>query len=568
MRTLAVGALLAGVLVVVGSRSPELAPSAQDQAAFAVAANVTPAPSHDIAPATLNEVVARYCIVCHNDQLMTGNVSFQGLDVERAQEHAPVAERMIRKLRAGMMPPPGMPRPGGDTLDVLVATLEAKVDEAARTTPNLGARRFQRLSRSEYERVVRDLLGIEVDAGKWLPPDVMMASFDNMAATQGLSTTLLDSFLRAASDVSRMALGDPSAVSLSVKYANPVEVSQHAWDHIDGTPFGTRGGMVVTHTFPADGEYVFSFETALGGGNQTSMEDMVVTVDGEIVATVMLANNNESASPGSNRDSYGLLRTVPIFVTAGQHEISASFVNLIEGTYEDRFEPNAWSWSGTQGSDYGLTGLTHLTAIMVTGPSAVAGIAETPARARVFTCHPTQASQQRACAASITRNLLERAYRRAITDDDIADLMVLYDESIAEEGFEIAVRTVLQGILASPEFVFRFEREPENLQPGQPYRLSDMDLATRLSFFLWATAPDEELLELAEAGRLSDPQVLDRRFAIRDPGYALPAPVAAASGRRQGLAREVPLPGLLGAAGRGVGEGVRDALPASRARGP
>ena len=506
MRTLAVGAVLAGVLVVAGSRSTDPLHSVPDEATLAVAARtpVTPAPSQDVAPATLNEVVQRYCVVCHNDQLMTGNVSFQALDVERAAENPSVAERMIRKLRAGMMPPPGMPRPGGDTLQVLVETLEARVDAAARSAPNLGERRFTRLTREEYERVVKDLLDLDVDAARWLPTDVKVGVFDNTAAAQTLSTTLLDSFLRAASEVSRMAVGDPSAVSVSTKYKNRVEVSQHPWDHVEGTPFGTRGGMVVEHVFPADGKYVFQIETALGGGNQTSMEDVVVTVDGEQVALVMMENNAGNAIPA--------VRTEPIEVTAGQHQVAAAFVNLIEGPYEDRFQPTAWSWAGTQGNDYGITGLTHLTELIITGPEAVEGISDTPARQRIFTCHPASGAQeQRACAESITRNLAGKAYRRAVSDTDVSDLMALYDATAPDEGFEIGVRTVLQGILASPEFVFRFERQPENVQPGQAYRLSDVDLATRLAFFLWASTPDDELTQAAQAGRLSNPQVLEQQ---------------------------------------------------------
>jgi hypothetical protein len=418
---------------------------------------------------------------------------------------------MIRKLRAGMMPPPGAPRPSADTLEALVTTLETRVDEAARNAPNLGERRFTRLTRAEYQRVVKDLLDLDVDAGRWLPPDVLVGTFDNTAAAQALSTTLLDSFLRAASEVSRMAVGDPSAVSVSAKYKNPVEVSQHAWDHIEGTPFGTRGGLVVKHVFPADGKYVFQIETALGGGNQTSMEDVVVTVDGEQVALVMMENNAGNTVP--------TVRTEPIEVSAGQHEIAAAFVNLIEGPYEDRFQPTAWSWAGTQGNDYGITGLTHLTELIVTGPQAVEGVSESSSRSKVFSCHPTAPAQQRACAESITRDLVARAYRRTATADDVADLMTLYDATAPEEGFEIGVRTVLQGILASPEFVFRFEREPENAQPGQAYRLNDVDLATRLSFFLWATAPDEQLMELAQAGRLSDERVLEQQVQrmLRDP---------------------------------------------------
>jgi hypothetical protein len=483
-------------------------------------------PAHDLPAATLTEVVRQYCVVCHNDQMMTGNVSFQTLDVERAAEFAPVAERMIRKLRAGMMPPPGAPRPSPDTLLALVETLERKVDEAAKLSPNLGERRFTRITTAEYERIVKDLLDLEVDATRWLPTDVKVGVFDNTAAGQALSTTVLESFLRAAGEVSRMAIGDPEAVAYSTKYVNPVEVSQHPWDHVEGTPFGTRGGIVVTHTFPVDGEYVFQVEKALGVGNQASMEDIDISIDGQNVALIMLPHGGSSGrqgggfggGDGEGRGGGGI-RTEPIFVTAGQHQVSAAWVNLIEGPYEDRFQPTAWSWAGTQGNDYGITGLAHLTELIVTGPVKSSGISDTPSRQRVFTCRPASSPQERSCAESIIKNLASKAYRRPATAEETADLLALYDATAADEGFEVGVRTTLQAILASPQFIFRFELQPAEVEPGQSYKLSGVDLATRLSFFLWAAAPDQELLQLGQSGRLLDRRVLEQQVQrlLKDP---------------------------------------------------
>jgi hypothetical protein len=290
MRTLAFGVVVAGAWLVVSGGPVDLSSTSTAvpvDPPHAVAARATP-PDHAIPPATLTEVVRTYCVVCHNDQMMTGNVSLQTMDVERAAEQPQIAERMIRKLRAGMMPPPGAARPSPDTLLALVETLETKVDAAAKAAPNLGERRFTRITTAEYERVVKDLLDLEVDARRWLPTDVKVGVFDNTAAGQALSTTVLESFLRAAGEVSRMAIGDPEAVSYSTKYVNPVEVSQHPWDHVEGTPFGTRGGIVVTHTFPVDGEYVFHVEKALGQGNETPMEDIDISIDGQNVALLML----------------------------------------------------------------------------------------------------------------------------------------------------------------------------------------------------------------------------------------------------------------------------------------
>ena len=505
MRTFTLGAALAGAWLVVGQGPADSAPPPPGrQVVLAAPAALTPPAPPSSAPidaATLTEVVRQYCVGCHNDALLTGNISLQAFDVETAAEQAESAERMIRKLRAGMMPPPGMPRPGGDTLEVLVETLESTVDAAASAAPTVGVRRFQRLSQAEYERVIRDLLDLEVDAGKWLPPDVLVGSFDNMSAAQALSTTLLDSYLRAATEVSRLAMGNPDVLSSTIKHKNPFEASQHAWDHVEGAPFGTRGGMVVTHDFPADGEYVFQVVTTFGSGNATADEDIDISIDGEPVALLMLEHNAGTTVPA--------IQTEPIFVRAGQHVVSAAFVNLIEGPYEDRFSPAEWSLAGTAGSQFGVTALTHLDELLITGPANVTGVSETASRQRILTCRPSSPAEERPCAERILGELATRAYRRPVEADDLADLMAFYDQAAAEDGFEIGVRAGLQAILVAPEFLFRLEREPEGARPGEGYLLGGRDLASRLSFFLWASVPDEELLGLAESGRLTDPAVLE-----------------------------------------------------------
>src|SRR5688572_1608699 len=487
MRALALGVVAAGIsLVLITPPADVASPDLPTASVYAAPATLS-APAAPVTDATLTEVVQRYCVVCHNDGMMTGNVSLQSFDVERAAEKAQTAERMIRKLRAGMMPPPGQPRPGGDTLVMLVETLEAKVDEAARANPNLGERRFTRLTREEYSRVIRDILDLEIDASQWLPPDVFVGTFDNTANGQPLNTTVLDAFLRAASEVSRLAIGNPNAASVSTKYINPAEVSQHAWDRLEGAPFGTRGGIVVTHNFPTDGDYVFQIETY--AGDKMFEEDLDISIDGEPVALVMLEHTGSGL--------VGTVKTEPIHVKAGQHRVSAAFVSQVDGMYEDRFSAPKWSSSGNQGGQYGITGLTHLGELMVTGPINPTGVSETASRQRIFSCRPTAASQERACAERIIRDLAPKFYRRPITNDDVADLMRFYDEGATAEGFDVGVRTALQAILASPEFIFRFEREPEGTTPGQGYRLSDIDFATRLSFFLWGSAPDQQLLDLA-----------------------------------------------------------------------
>ena len=286
MKILALGVLFAGMGLVVANPGDTL-PSPAAGAVYAAAAAPEGAAERldNEAP---TDVVQRYCVVCHNDQLMTGNLSLQAFDVERASDEAETAERMIRKLRAGLMPPPGVPRPGGDTLRTLAETLESTVDEAARAAPKLGERRFQRVNRAEYGRLVHELLALEVDASKWLPVDLLMGSFDNQSAAQPFSATLLQAFVTAGSEVARMAVGVPEAVSVTTKLLHQVRASQHAWTRLEGAPYGTRGGMVVTVTFPADGEYVFEIFTGQGVSNTVAIEDIDISVDGEPLAFAML----------------------------------------------------------------------------------------------------------------------------------------------------------------------------------------------------------------------------------------------------------------------------------------
>ncbi len=488
-----------------GDRAPGPAPTA-------------PLPEYDVAAladtADLTAVVQRYCARCHNDRLLRGNLILEEFDVDAAHERAPTAEKMIRKLRAGMMPPPGQRRPSPDTLLALVETLEMVVDRDAALDRNPGSRRFQRLNRAEYERVIRDLLDLEIDASRWLPADTYLGAFDNMSDAQGLSTTLLEAYLRAATEVSRIAVGNPAALSKTAKYTNPIDVSQHAWDHIEGTPYGTRGGMVVTHDFPVDGEYVVSVETLFGQG--TGFQDVDISIDGEGVALLGLEHGGRSTVP---------IRTEPIFVRAGQRQVAAAFVRTIEGPYEDRLKTPGWSFVGGEDSqawaNYGITALPHLSDLMITGPRRSTGVSETASRQKVFHCHPgrseasgtgasgASAPEARACAESIVTRLAREAYRRPVTEDDLAGPMAFYDGAAAEDGFEIGVRTALQAILANPSFIFRLEQAPPAVAPGESYPIADVDLASRLSFFLWAASPDDELLTLAAEGGLSDPAVLE-----------------------------------------------------------
>ena len=450
---------------------------------------------------SLNDVIQNTCVRCHNERRLSGNLSLVGFDAVEADQNAEIAERMIRKLRAGMMPPVGARRPWGDTLQTVVEELERVVDAAASRNPNPGGRTFQRLNRAEYEQAVRDLLLLKVDASEWLQNDQMSANFDNIADVQSLSATLLESYLNAASEISRWAVGNRSAPAVDQVYKLPEYISQHPWDHVEGAPYGTRGGMVIDHVFPADAEYVFAM--TFNGGRNARLEDVDVSIDGERVA---LLHYKRSGAGADGRGGSGV-RTEPIMLRAGQHKVSAAVIRRGDGPYEDLLRPHEWSLAGGGSGGNGITSLPHLRDLIVSGPYNTTGVSETATRSKIFSCRPTVPSEELSCAREIVSRLGSEAYRRPLSDNDISGLMNFYAAGSARGGFEGGVRRALEAILASPHFVFRFEREPENKDPGETYRLADVDLASRLSFFLWGMPPDAELLEIAAEGKLSDKEL-------------------------------------------------------------
>ena len=513
MRSPAVpAALLAAGLAVAGGAGGA---AAQEPAPTPPAA----APDHD----ALNGVVQTYCRRCHNDRMLTGNFSLDGFDVGVAgsrTESVVRAEKMIRKLRADMMPPPGMRRPPAETLTALVETLESVVDEAASADPNPGYRTFQRLNRHEYEQAVHDLLALDVDAGDYLPLDTMSANFDNIADVQLLSATLLDGYLRAAAEVSQLAVGNPNAAPKQTTYAKSRAYSQ--WDQVEGAPYGTRGGFSVVHNFPADGDYIFRMafqHTTTGGlsGSTIRNEQIEISIDGEPAALLAMDQWLRTSDP----NGVNLEVEAPIFVRAGPRRVSAVFVRQFEGPVEDVLAPHEWSIVDTEIGDlgYGITALPHMRDLVIDGPYDVTGVSETPSRRKIFSCRPTSPDTERACAEEIVARLGAQAYRRPLTDADLADLMAFYEAGLAEGGWETGVRTALQATLASPDFLFRIERPAGPVAPGKNYRVSDVALASRLAFFLWGGPPDEALLARAAAGALSDPEVLEveTRRMLADP---------------------------------------------------
>ena len=540
-----------------------------------------------IFPRSYNEVIQQYCVRCHIDRRLLGNMSLERFDAADAPADAELAERMIRKLRAGLMPPPGARRPDDAALTALAVSLEEQLDAAATANPNPGRRTFQRLNRAEYRASIRDLLDLEIDPGAYLPLDTRSANFDNIADAQLLSATLTDSYLRAAAEISRLAVGDPHITPTESTY----RVSR--WDsqteRVEGAPYGTRGGVSVLHNFPADGYYGFraSFhhETtgALFGNGRNALhtrdgepELLEISIDGEPVAVLEVNRWMHASDPdGVN------IRSERVFVRAGPRQVSAAFIRRSEGPLQDLISPHDWSLASTSiAGSYGFTALPHLRDLAVGGPHEVVGVSETPSRARVFSCRPGQGGQAdaavggnageggaireagrtgrsvdagingagaadaRACAREIIVRLGTQAYRRPLTEDDIAGLLGLYDAGAASGDFEGGVRTALEGILASPHFVFRFE-EPggEGGEGDGGYLVGGLDLATRLSFFLWGSGPDTELMAAAQAGKLADPAGIEaqaRRMLADDRSRALSTRFAAQWLRLQDLEKIQP----------------------------
>ena len=487
---------------------------ASSKAAAPTAPQKAPAPTPVSAHASTsaadhNAVIKRYCVTCHTEARKPGGLSLASFDVAHAAENAEVAERVIRKLQAGMMPPPGMPRPDAATQQAILTSLETTIDSAASAKPNPGGRTFQRLNRPEYVSAVHDLLALDVDAGNWLPLDSKSANFDNIADAQVLSPTLIEAYLNAAAAISRMAIGDRQAPTVDSTYTNPGYVSQHPWDHVEGAPYGTRGGLVVDHVFPADAEYVFEID--LVSGSNARFEDIDVSINGERVALV-----EYEPGPAGGADGRGAvpMRTEPILVKAGQHKVAAAFVRKLDGPYEDLIRPHDWSFAGGGSGGPGITTLPHVRDLVIKGPYRTTGISETPSRQRIFSCRPTVAAEERPCARQIVSRLGAEAYRRPLSAGEIDRLMPFYDKGAGKGGaggFEGGIRTALEAILASPHFIFRLERQPDSVRPGSSYRLADVDLASRLSFFLWGQPPDQELTALASQGKLTAPGALEKQ---------------------------------------------------------
>jgi hypothetical protein len=486
--------------------------------ALAVAHKVA-APQAAAPAAPQPDLTKQYCVGCHSEKGKAGGLSLVSFDPAHADQTADVSEKIIRKLRLGMMPPPGMRRPDEAALSQFATSLEAKVDAAAALRPNPGRRGFQRLNRAEYTHSVRDLLDLDIDVNAFLPPDTMSAGYDNIADVQTFSATLMEGYLRAAARISTLAVGDRNASPSEFTVKVPRTESQMR--HVEGTPWGTRGGLALDYTFPADGDY--SFRVMLHGtptgqlfGSVASRSEQIdLSINGERVALM------DVDWKISETDKNGLnLLTPRIHVKAGPQHIAAAFIQKFDGVVDDLVSPIDYTLADTEyGDNAGITILPHVRDFSITGPYKVTGVSDTPSRRKVFICRPTSPADEIPCARKILANLAGEAYRRAANNEDVESLMEFYGDARKGHDFEAGIKAALQALLASPKFVFRFESTPTLAKAGQTYRVSDSDLASRLSFFIWNTVPDAELVKLAAAGTLHTPAVLDKqvRRMLADP---------------------------------------------------
>jgi len=466
------------------------------QAAFAQDSSADPE------VAKYRAMLNQYCVACHTPEGIADRTGlyFREVDLGKMAEHPERTETIIRKLRAGLMPPYPFPRPDEELYENFIAWMEGEIDTTAETY--LPAPGLHRLNRTEYTNAIRDLLSLNIDASTFLPPDDSSHGFDNMAGTLTSSPALMEAYLSAAGKISRLAIGTETAPTLAV-FDVPVDTSQNS--HIQGLPFGTRGGMLIEHEFPADGEYVFTVKGMTGYftrvlGNVKG-EQLEVTIDGERV--YLYDWDNEIGNKEGNGG-----RTPAIPIKAGFHRVGVTFIatsDLPDTGLNKSFQRTM----NSPGAISGYTFYPHVGQVFIEGPYNGSAAKDTRSRNKIFECYPANADQEAGCARQIIDTLVTKAYRRNAEDDDIKAVMAFYQAGREEGGtFDYGVEAAIQRILVDPEFIYRSEIEPAQVAEGESYRIGDLELASRLSFFIWSSIPDEELLSLASENRLSDPQVM------------------------------------------------------------
>jgi mono/diheme cytochrome c family protein len=481
------------------------------------------------------DLVTKYCVTCHNERLKTANLLLDKADAELVSNSPETWEKVVVKLRSRAMPPAGRRRPDSATYDAAAGWLETELDRASVAYPNPGRPAdLHRLNRTEYANAVRDLLGLEIDAASMLPPDAQAYGFDTNADALSVEPALLDRYLAAAARIARLAIGDPTLRPTFERYtAVRGNSNEQTWlwqtDRLsEDFPLGSRGGIAARHYFPVDGEYIFKVRLArtyadvIRGLNVPN--EIEIRVDGTRVGTFRLGGGSELAAaegsdPADAKNPPGdadevLQARVPL--KAGLRQVVATIVK------SDRVKPEGLGpdripiWS----REYDVPSVPlFISSLLIGGPYNVQVPRDSPSRRRIFVCHPASRTQETACATKILSTLARRAYRRPTTNEDIRTLVGFYESAHADGDFDTGVRAALERLLVSPDFLFRIEADPDTVTPGTAYRLSDVELASRLSFFLWSSIPDDELLDLAIRGKLRDGGVRDRqvRRMLADP---------------------------------------------------
>lgn len=463
-------------------------------------------------PAAIQKAVLdKYCVTCHDNEQRTGGITLQDADLTKVPAHADTWEKVIRKLRVGQMPPQGMPRPDKAAVNGLASFLETSLDQAYAAKPNPGRAVMHRLNRAEYANAIRDLLALDVDGASLLPPDDESSGFDNIADVLKVPPSLMERYLSASWNISREAVGDSRIVPATATYRVRPDLSQD--QHIDGLPLGTRGGILVQHTFPLDGEYVIklrlwrnTFDLMRGMEDAHEIE---INLDGARIDAVTIGGRDDflkmAANPGEFGGKLDQQLTVRIPVKAGVHSISADTVLRSHALKDDLVKP--FLRTTVDGLD--ITGDPSVDRVTVEGPFSATGVGDTPSRKRIFICRPAKPQDELPCARKILTALARNAYRRPASDTDLETLLSFYQRRRNDNAnFDAGVESALQFLLASPEFLFRFEADPAGVPDGGGYRIDDLALASRLSFFLWSSIPDDQLLTLASQKKLHEPAVL------------------------------------------------------------
>jgi len=459
-------------------------------------------------------LVQKYCVTCHSDRLKTGGLSLQNVDPAAAAIDGQIWEKVVQKLHGGMMPPQGMPRPDAAALDAFVTSLEAVLDRQSAGAANSGHKPPHRLNRTEYGNAIRDLLDLDIDASTLLPADDESNGFDNIAGVLRISPSLLEQYLGAARKVSSLAVGTDTDV-IRLGFRVPPDDSQE--DQVEGLPLGTRGGLSFTHTFPQDAEYEFSvFLLRNIVGYMIGLEfahQLEISIDGERVFTAQVGGEQDNLASDKNMSETANLidqrLKARVKVKAGPRTVAVTFIKRNHAASDEPLQPHERNHDLQD-----MNGLPQVDHVNLTGPFDPTGPGDTPSRRRVFTCRPAQAAEEAACARKVLSTLARRAYRRPVTADDLTPVMEQYEAGRRGGSFDTGIEHGLRLILANPKFLFRVERAVD--KPGP---VTDVELASRLSFFLWSSIPDDALIDAAVSGRLNTPAGLERQVTrmLADP---------------------------------------------------